>query len=492
VPLAAQPAAGPELADIGRLARRLLRQLVNAARAEESAPRHVLVGHLGPDAATLPVTRALWNAYDHVNVQAGLDAWLAEPGRQHEIVGLTGFQHESFSLADLMQPSAWLSIGIGGITTAARATGPGGASRLCVQCAVYLVTDADGPLVLLLQGPETESPLEGFTVEVSCHDAERGRRVTEQIRRLSVQQNVFRGQVIEFGGEVFGRADAPMSFLSRPAIRRDQVILPSEVLDGIEEQVVGIARHAGRLWASGQHLKRGILLHGPPGTGKTHTIRYLLGQLPDVTVVLVSGQALDRIGDACSVARTLQPAMVVVEDVDLIAEERDLGGGIGQHPLLFQLLNEMDGLGPDLDVTFLLTTNRPDLLEPALAQRPGRVDHAVQLPLPDAAARLRLLRLYQGRLDLDLAGADEVIARTEGVTASFLKELLRRAALRAATQDAAAGDGRAGDGRAGDGMPLRVTAAHLAAALDQLLDTRSQLTRVLLGGHPGDPDMGED
>jgi len=113
--------------------------------------------------------------------------------------------------------------------------------------------------------------------------------------------------------------------------------------------------------------------------------------------------------------------------VDLIAEER--GPRMGQHPLLFQLLNEMDGLGEDLDVTFLLTTNRPDLLEAALAARPGRVDHAAELPLPDAEARRRLLELYRGSLVLDLSDPDDVITRTEGVTAAFLKELLRRAAL---------------------------------------------------------------
>ena len=132
--------------------------------------------------------------------------------------------------------------------------------------------------------------------------------------------------------------------------------------------------------------------------------------------------------------------MVVVEDVDLIAEQRDSRNG--QHPLLFQLLNEMDGLGEDADVTFLLTTNRADLLEPALAQRPGRVDHAAALPLPDADARRRLMRLYQHDLVLDLASPTAVIAQTEGVTASFLKELLRRAAMYAAEEAADRGDAR--------------------------------------------------
>jgi ATP-dependent 26S proteasome regulatory subunit len=264
------------------------------------------------------------------------------------------------------------------------------------------------------------------------------------------------------------------------------VILPPAVLDGIERHVLGVARHATRLTASGQHLRRGLLLYGAPGTGKTHTIRYLLGQLPGSTVIITSGPALGAIGEACSVARTLAPALIVVEDVDLIAEDRESWHAKG--PLLFQLLNEMDGLGSDVDVTFLLTSNRADLLEEALAARPGRVDHAVELPVPDADARRRLIELYQGRLVLDLADPDAPVRRTEGVTASFLKELLRRAALSAAERDGPQPEGPAPDETATDeaaaGEPLRVTDADMTAALDQLLDTRNQLTQVLLGGAP--------
>ncbi len=88
-------------------------------------------------------------------------------------------------------------------------------------------------------------------------------------------------------------------------------------------------------------------------------------------------------------------------------------------------------------MTFILTTNRADLLEPALPTRPGRVDQAVAFTLPDADARRRLLHLYRGNLTLDLSDSEAVIARTQGVTASFLKELLRKAALIAAEHDAA-------------------------------------------------------
>ena len=152
----------------------------------------------------------------------------------------------------------------------------------------------------------------------------------------------------------------------------------------------------------------------------------------------------------------------------------------GEHPLLFQLLNEMDGLNSGADVTFLLTTNRADLLEPALAARPGRVDLAAELPLPDADARRQLIRLYQGSLVLDLAHPETVIERTDGVTAAFLKELLRKAALLSCEADPA-------DPVDPPDAPIHVTDTHLTAALDQLLDSRNQLTRILLGAEPPHP-----
>ena len=79
---------------------------------------------------------------------------------------------------------------------------------------------------------------------------------------------------------------------------------------------------------------------------------------------------------ACALARMLQPSIVVLEDVDLIAQHR---GYADTNPLLFDVLNQMDGVEEDADVSFLLTTNRADLLEPALAARPGRVDLALAL-----------------------------------------------------------------------------------------------------------------
>ena len=145
-----------------------------------------------------------------------------------------------------------------------------------------------------------------------------------------------------------------------------------------------MARNSERLRASRAASQARLLLYGPPGVGKTHTVRFLVSELVDTTIVELTGETLGAIRDACSIARSLQPSMIVVEDVDLIAQERDHYGG--ETPLLFTLLNEMDGLAEDADVVFLLTTNRADLLEPALASRPGRVDQAVHIDVPDRAS----------------------------------------------------------------------------------------------------------
>ncbi len=463
----------PELADVGRLLRRGVRALVGAARAEDRPVlSRLLAEHLGPGAGELEVVEETWPGYDHVNVQAGLDAWLERAGSTWQLVGIAGFQHVVFGIGDLLTAGPGLEHGLrpGNPARINLACGPDGEVRPCVRCGLYLVGDGDLRTAVLLRGAAPEMGQDSVSVQVVSTGEGQAARVAAEIRAAARERNVFRGQVLSFGQEVFGHGRTLLQFHRRPSMTADELILSADTLAEVQRQVVEVARHKERLLAAGQHLKRGLLLYGPPGVGKTHTVRYLTGSLRGTTVIQLTGGALHLIAEACSVARTLQPAMLVVEDVDLIAEER--GMHPGQHPLLFQLLNEMDGLAEDADVVFVLTTNRADLLEPALAARPGRVDQAVALRLPDLPARRALFDLYRGSLDVDTSRLDEVLARTDGVTASFLKELLRRAALLAAT-------------RTPDAATLAVSSGDLVQALDELLDTRNAMTRTLLGSTGG-------
>jgi cell division protease FtsH len=471
VPTATTPT--PELRDLRRLVERAVRHTVEVARADERPTLgRRLREFVGPlDEA--PVVSDTWPLYDHVNVQRALDAWLEEPGREHELVGIAGFQHMEFGIAELFQVQHRHSpLRLGGLATVNLPSGPDGEALRCISTGLVLVTDPDGArLVVLLRIEEHMD--RRVQVQILCRDTARAEAAAARLRELVIERNVYRGQVVSFGKDIFGhgRGESLLTFETRPHVPREHLVLPEEVLGQVRRQVITVAQHRDALRAGGQHLRRGVLLYGPPGTGKTHTVRHLMGLLPDTTVLLISGPAVVLVGEACAIARNLQPAMVVVEDVDLIAMDRDMAEAA--QPMLFELMNQMDGLAAEADIVFVLTTNRADMLEQALAARPGRIDQAVEMELPDAAARRALVELYRGALGWEVGEPtlEAAIGRTAGTTASFTKEMLRRAALVSLERDP------------GQSAPT-ITDADLVAGLDELLDSRNRMTRRALGaGH---------
>lgn len=163
--------------------------------------------------------------------------------------------------------------------------------------------------------------------------------------------------------------------------------------------------------------------------------------------------------------------MMVIEDVDLIARERtEMRSGF-EEMLLNKLLNEMDGLREDSEVLFILTTNRPDQIEPALISRPGRIDQAIEFPLPDEEGRAKLTKLYARDLQISDDLLDLIVRRTKGVSAAFIKELMRRCAQ---FQIETSG-----------GKFLAQEAVD--SALEEMLFAGGALNRRLLGGEVTEP-----
>jgi hypothetical protein len=211
-------------------------------------------------------------------------------------------------------------------------------------------------------------------------------------------------------------------------VDREVVILPEKTLTLLDRNVGKFIAARDNLKGLQFSTKKGLLFYGPPGTGKTHTIHYLASRMPEHTTLLITAEQVGLLGEYFRLARFLQPAMMVIEDVDLIARERVQMQNPGQEVLLNKLLNEMDGLREDADVLFVLTTNRPDQLEPALAARPGRIDQAIEFPLPDDECRARLVKLYSRGLEVSGELRDLIVRRTEGASPAFIKELMRRSA----------------------------------------------------------------
>jgi hypothetical protein len=284
----------------------------------------------------------------------------------------------------------------------------------------------------------------------------------------------------------------------------NEVALPAPTRRLVDHCVLDFMRARGSLRSLGFQTKRGILLYGPPGTGKTHTIRYLAGNLPGTTALLITAEQVGLLPHYMSLARLLQPSMVVIEDVDLIARSRERTRSACDESMLNSLLNEMDGLKENSDILFILTTNRPQDLEAALANRPGRIDQAIEVPVPDAPSRDKLVRLYSNGLKIADALVAEAVKRTEGVSAAFIKELMRRTAqaaiarggakkvveppAREGVQPTPAREGvqptpaREGVQPTPTREGVQPTAADLGEALDDMLFSGGALNVKLLGG----------
>jgi hypothetical protein len=407
---------------------------MNAEAAKETNPLiDRLRTHLGSDPGRMPIVTEDFDNYEHPNVQVALDKVLYSNGRSADLVGISApnKRWQQFAFSDLLAPgNPWGRIAEGPVDYVNFHL-EDDRTLACVQYGLYFVTSGEDRLTVFVVGPPTleMGPRNRARVEVACSRREAAEQLLREITAASKDLNVYRGKAISLAPGQYG-VQSLVKFHRLPKVSRDEIVLPAGVLERIEQHAVRFSDHAAALLAAKRSLKRGILLYGPPGTGKTLTVMYLATQMVGRTLIIVTGLGMGGLGTIGQFARVLAPATVVVEDVDLIAQERGMPGQ-QTSPLLFELLNQLDGLAEDADVLFILTTNRPDILEPALAARPGRVDLVVELPTPDAQGRERLLQLYARGLDMDWDG-NQVKAyaeKTDGASPAYIKELLRKAAL---------------------------------------------------------------
>lgn len=427
-----------------------------------------LTDHLGTPAESLSVVVEEIPPHRFVDADILL-AELAGADQDFRLVGIGGGdQRHHQSLSDMLQQSQFFpQFPLSQPDYTNLAVGPE-EQRQAVALGLWLFRHGGRPVAVLQRDANPRYGRQAASLEVLAGDTAGAAGFLSEFRRQMQHRSVLKGQIISLVMGEYGPSAAGVTFHPRPELAASDVILPDGLLQKVSDHALGIAEHRESLSEYGQHLKRGILLYGKPGTGKTHTVRYLLSQSEGATAILLSGGSLARISEAATMARALQPSIVVLEDCDLIAEDRSFGHG--PQPLLFEVLDAMDGLDSDADVAFVLTTNRVDMLERALAQRPGRVDLAVEIPLPAPAERTELVKLYARGIPFSPAAVQDAAERTEGTTASFARELVRRAVVAAALEGVPVADG------------------HLGNAVDGLMADGEALTRSLLGSGPGDGD----
>ena len=270
----------------------------------------------------------------------------------------------------------------------------------------------------------------------------------------------------------FGKSRARLFMRNKPTLTFADVAGVEEAKQELAE-VVEFLKYPEKFAALGARIPRGVLLVGPPGTGKTYLSRACAGEagVPFFSisgsefVEMFVGVGASRVRDLFEQAKRNAPAIVFVDEIDAVGRQRGAGLG-GSHDereqTLNQILVEMDGFDTNTNVIVLAATNRPDVLDPALL-RPGRFDRRVVIDNPDVRGRQAILEIHaRGKPLAPDVGLDRLAKQTPGFSGADLNNLLNEAAILAARRDKQA-----------------ITMSELEEAIDRVILGPERKSRVI-------------
>ena len=239
-----------------------------------------------------------------------------------------------------------------------------------------------------------------------------------------------------------GKSNARVYVQSSDGIRFSDVAGEDEAKENLAE-IVDYLHNPKKYTDVGASMPKGVLLVGPPGTGKTMLAKAVAGEagVPFFSmsgsefVEMFVGMGASKVRDLFKQAKEKAPCIVFIDEIDAIGQKRNAGSGMGgndeREQTLNQLLTEMDGFESNNGVIILAATNRPESLDPALT-RPGRFDRRVPVELPDLAGREAILKVHARKIKTDGDVDFHTIARmAAGTSGAELANIINEAALRA-------------------------------------------------------------
>lgn len=235
---------------------------------------------------------------------------------------------------------------------------------------------------------------------------------------IADKENFYRGKKIEFSGRI--------RFLDVKDRSWESIVLDAETKADIKANTVDFLRRSDEWSKYGIPLKRGILLAGEPGTGKTIICKALMGEADGITCITTNGYTLDDddyVTELYELAQDLSPSIVFIEDIDLIGQNR-MEFGYQRGPALLSLLSVMDGVEEQRDVVTVATTNCLETLDKALRERPSRFDRVIKLTRPSLDERRELVRRLCQKIPLDEVTQEYIAARAGNCTPAQLQEIV--------------------------------------------------------------------
>lgn len=342
----------------------------------------------------------------------------------------------------------------------------------CLKNGLWLIERKKVRCAVLMAPAQIHGQTNGMSLFIGTPKGEQGRSIVEELFRIVEiaikDARCYRGKILSLEmTAMYSGKSAGITVQRLKKVSREEIILPDNVVNLLDRNFIKFALQREKLIKMGLSSKKGVLFYGSPGTGKTYTIHFLASALKDHTMLIITADQMGLLSEYMTLARLLQPSIVVIEDVDLIAKDRTQMHNACDESLLNKLLNEMDGLKEDSQIFFILTTNRPETLEAAIASRPGRIDQAIEFPLPGQKERSRLVALYSKNMILEKNVIEDIVNRTEGTSAAFIKELMRRSAQFAIEAN----------------CEKAIALEHIKDALDEMLFAGGNLNVKLLGGN---------
>lgn len=281
-----------------------------------------------------------------------------------------------------------------------------------------------------LRFERSQSP-HGIVVEVTFSGSDDEPPLFERWFDFSGKHNVLRGKNLRAGGRLAGA----------PGLRAGERLFVAD--EARERLALALERfgepHASRLAALGVRRRAGLILAGPPGTGKTSLCRELSGRVAATFLWVTPGDvgSEESVREVFELARWLAPTVVVLEDLDLVAESRSRGN---RSSVLGQLMSELDGAPGDHCVLTIATTNRLEVIEEAVRNRPGRFDQVILIEAPCAEARRALVAHRFAHCVLDADDLDWFAGCLDGATGAEIEEVANGAIAAAVVETSGGGD----------------------------------------------------